>query len=69
MQKEADEANKHSSLLERDNQRFEVQLSDMAHQVRLNGGGCICTNHYKWVDIITGGKVKPVSLKPSSGWL
>ncbi|XP_053098080.1 translocated promoter region b, nuclear basket protein isoform X1 [Pangasianodon hypophthalmus] len=34
-QKEADEANKHSSLLERDNQRFEVQLSDMAHQVRV----------------------------------
>ncbi|XP_060773336.1 translocated promoter region b, nuclear basket protein isoform X2 [Neoarius graeffei] len=35
LQKEADEANKHSSLLERDNQRFEVQLSDMAHQVRV----------------------------------
>lgn len=37
LQKEADEANKHSSVLQRDNQRFEVQLSDMAHQVRLLG--------------------------------
>ncbi|KAI5627611.1 nucleoprotein TPR [Silurus asotus] len=35
LQKEADEANKHSSMLERDNQRFEVQLSDMARQVRV----------------------------------
>ncbi|XP_053469607.1 translocated promoter region b, nuclear basket protein isoform X1 [Ictalurus furcatus] len=35
LQKEADEANKHASKLERDNQRFEVQLRDMAHQVRV----------------------------------
>lgn len=35
LQKEADEAKKHASVLERGNQRFEVQLSDMAHQVRL----------------------------------
>ncbi|KAM9444499.1 translocated promoter region b, nuclear basket protein isoform 3-T3 [Clarias gariepinus] len=35
LQKEADEANKHSSVLQRDNQRFEVQLSDMAHQIRV----------------------------------
>ncbi|XP_058234959.1 translocated promoter region b, nuclear basket protein isoform X2 [Hemibagrus wyckioides] len=35
LQKEADEAKKHSSVLERDNQRFEVQLRDMAHQVRV----------------------------------
>ncbi|XP_051511668.1 nucleoprotein TPR-like isoform X2 [Myxocyprinus asiaticus] len=35
LQKEADEANKHSSVLERDNQRFEVQLADMSQQVRV----------------------------------
>ncbi|TSW21800.1 Nucleoprotein TPR [Bagarius yarrelli] len=35
LQKEADEAKKHSSMLKRDNQRFGVQLSDMAHQVRV----------------------------------
>ncbi|KAF4082461.1 hypothetical protein AMELA_G00151390 [Ameiurus melas] len=35
LQKEADEANKHASRLERDNQRFEVQLRDLAHQVRV----------------------------------
>ncbi|KAI3368578.1 hypothetical protein L3Q82_025589, partial [Scortum barcoo] len=35
LQKEADEANKHSSVLERDNQRFELQLGDMAQQVRV----------------------------------
>lgn len=35
LQREADEANKHSSLLKRDNQRFEVQRSDMAHQVHI----------------------------------
>ncbi|XP_051951674.1 nucleoprotein TPR-like isoform X2 [Xyrauchen texanus] len=35
LQKEADEANKRSSVLERDNQRFEVQLADMAQQVRV----------------------------------
>lgn len=35
LQREADEANKHSSLLKRDNQRFEVQRSDMAHQVHM----------------------------------
>ncbi|XP_060934177.1 translocated promoter region b, nuclear basket protein [Limanda limanda] len=35
LQREADEANKHSSVLERDNQRWERQLSDMAQQVRV----------------------------------
>ncbi|XP_026200852.1 translocated promoter region b, nuclear basket protein isoform X2 [Anabas testudineus] len=35
LQKETDEANKRSSVLERDNQRFELQLSDMAQQVRV----------------------------------
>ncbi|KAI4890931.1 hypothetical protein NFI96_033196 [Prochilodus magdalenae] len=35
LQREADEANKRSSVLERDNQRFEVQLADMAQQVRV----------------------------------
>ncbi|XP_051954824.1 nucleoprotein TPR-like isoform X2 [Xyrauchen texanus] len=35
LQKEADEANKRSSVLERDNQRFEVQLADMSQQVRV----------------------------------
>ncbi|XP_035032393.2 translocated promoter region b, nuclear basket protein isoform X4 [Hippoglossus stenolepis] len=35
LQREADEANKHSSVLERDNQRCELQLSDMAQQVRV----------------------------------
>uniref|UniRef100_A0A6Q2XHY6 Nucleoprotein TPR n=1 Tax=Esox lucius TaxID=8010 RepID=A0A6Q2XHY6_ESOLU len=35
LQKEADEANKRSSVLERDNQRSEVQLADMAQQVRV----------------------------------
>ncbi|XP_053501666.1 nucleoprotein TPR-like [Ictalurus furcatus] len=34
-QEEADEANKHASKLERDNQRFEMQLCDMAHQVQV----------------------------------
>ncbi|KAG1963734.1 nucleoprotein TPR [Pimephales promelas] len=34
-QKEADEVNKRASVLERDNQRFEVQLADMAQQVRV----------------------------------
>ena len=33
LQKEADEANKRSSMLERENQRFELQLADTAHQV------------------------------------
>lgn len=33
LQKEADEANKRSSVLERDNQRSELQLGDMAQQV------------------------------------
>jgi len=33
LQKEADEGNKRASVLERDNQRFEVQLADMAQQV------------------------------------
>lgn len=37
MQKEADEGNKRASVLERDNQRFEVQLADMAQQVKSNG--------------------------------
>uniref|UniRef100_A0A3B3BI94 Nucleoprotein TPR n=1 Tax=Oryzias melastigma TaxID=30732 RepID=A0A3B3BI94_ORYME len=35
MQNEADEANKRSSILERDNQRFELQVADMAQQVRV----------------------------------
>ncbi|XP_019730825.1 translocated promoter region b, nuclear basket protein isoform X4 [Hippocampus comes] len=35
LQNEADEANKRSSVLERDNKRFELQLADMAHQVRV----------------------------------
>uniref|UniRef100_A0A671P4J9 Nucleoprotein TPR n=1 Tax=Sinocyclocheilus anshuiensis TaxID=1608454 RepID=A0A671P4J9_9TELE len=35
LQKEADESNKRSSVLERDNQRFEVQLADMSQQVRV----------------------------------
>uniref|UniRef100_A0A669EK80 Nucleoprotein TPR n=1 Tax=Oreochromis niloticus TaxID=8128 RepID=A0A669EK80_ORENI len=35
LQNEADEANKRSSVLERDNQRFELQLADMAQQVRV----------------------------------
>lgn len=37
LQKEADESNKHASVLERDNQRFEVQLADMSQQVRPDG--------------------------------
>uniref|UniRef100_A0A8C3AJ24 Nucleoprotein TPR n=1 Tax=Cyclopterus lumpus TaxID=8103 RepID=A0A8C3AJ24_CYCLU len=35
LQKEADEANKLSSVLERDNQRCELQLGDLAQQVRV----------------------------------
>uniref|UniRef100_A0A8C1EH72 Nucleoprotein TPR n=1 Tax=Cyprinus carpio carpio TaxID=630221 RepID=A0A8C1EH72_CYPCA len=35
LQKEADESNKRASVLERDNQRFEVQLADMSQQVRV----------------------------------
>ncbi|XP_034736261.1 translocated promoter region b, nuclear basket protein isoform X1 [Etheostoma cragini] len=35
LQKEADEANKRSSVLERENQRCELQLGDMAQQVRV----------------------------------
>uniref|UniRef100_A0A3Q3GMK6 Nucleoprotein TPR n=1 Tax=Labrus bergylta TaxID=56723 RepID=A0A3Q3GMK6_9LABR len=35
LQKNADEANKRSSVLERDNQRCELQLADMAQQVRV----------------------------------
>uniref|UniRef100_A0A665W9I2 Nucleoprotein TPR n=1 Tax=Echeneis naucrates TaxID=173247 RepID=A0A665W9I2_ECHNA len=35
LQKETDEANKRSSVLERDNQRCEFQLADMAQQVRV----------------------------------
>ncbi|KAK2835272.1 hypothetical protein Q5P01_015756 [Channa striata] len=35
LQKEADEANKCSTVLQRDNQRFELQLADMAQQVRV----------------------------------
>lgn len=37
LQKEADESNKRASVLERDNQRFEVQLADMSQQVRPDG--------------------------------
>ncbi|MBN3321592.1 TPR protein, partial [Atractosteus spatula] len=35
LQKETDEANKRSSVLERDNQRFELQLTDMSQQIRV----------------------------------
>uniref|UniRef100_A0A3P9HHM3 Nucleoprotein TPR n=1 Tax=Oryzias latipes TaxID=8090 RepID=A0A3P9HHM3_ORYLA len=35
LQNEADESNKRSSILERDNQRFELQVADMAQQVRV----------------------------------
>ncbi|XP_075944416.1 translocated promoter region b, nuclear basket protein isoform X3 [Anarhichas minor] len=35
LQKEADEANKRSTVLERDNQRCDLQLGDMAQQVRV----------------------------------
>ncbi|XP_036378661.1 translocated promoter region b, nuclear basket protein isoform X2 [Megalops cyprinoides] len=35
LQKETDEANQRSSVLERDNQRFELQLADMSQQVRV----------------------------------
>uniref|UniRef100_A0A673VLS5 Nucleoprotein TPR n=1 Tax=Salmo trutta TaxID=8032 RepID=A0A673VLS5_SALTR len=35
LQKVTDEANKHSSVLERDNHRSEVQLADMAQQIRV----------------------------------
>ncbi|KAJ0065485.1 hypothetical protein NL108_012443 [Boleophthalmus pectinirostris] len=35
LQKEADEANKRASVLERESQRSEMQLSDMAQQVRV----------------------------------
>ncbi|XP_014835812.1 PREDICTED: nucleoprotein TPR-like, partial [Poecilia mexicana] len=35
LQNEADEANKQSTLLERDNQRYELQVADMAQQVRV----------------------------------
>ncbi|XP_054904526.1 translocated promoter region b, nuclear basket protein isoform X2 [Poeciliopsis prolifica] len=35
LQNEADEANKRSTLLERDNERYELQVADMAQQVRV----------------------------------
>ncbi|XP_029003449.1 translocated promoter region b, nuclear basket protein isoform X2 [Betta splendens] len=35
LQREADEASKHSSVLERENQRFELQLTDLSQQVRV----------------------------------
>ncbi|XP_061097242.1 nucleoprotein TPR [Conger conger] len=35
LQKEADEANKRSSVLERENQKFELQLSDQSQQIRV----------------------------------
>ncbi|XP_048832037.1 translocated promoter region b, nuclear basket protein isoform X4 [Brienomyrus brachyistius] len=35
LQKERDEASKHSSVLERDNQRVELQLTDLSQQVRV----------------------------------
>ncbi|XP_061634910.1 translocated promoter region b, nuclear basket protein isoform X1 [Phyllopteryx taeniolatus] len=35
LQNDADEANKRSSIVERDNKRFELQLADMAQQVRV----------------------------------
>lgn len=34
LQKERDEASKHSSVLERDNRRLELQLADLSQQVR-----------------------------------
>lgn len=33
MQEDTDKANKHSSVLERDNQRMEVQIKDLSQQV------------------------------------
>lgn len=33
MQEDADKANKHSSLLERENQRLEIQVKDLSQQV------------------------------------
>ncbi|KAG7457192.1 hypothetical protein MATL_G00243860 [Megalops atlanticus] len=35
LQKEADEANKRASVLERDNQKFELQLADQSQQIRV----------------------------------
>ncbi|XP_061093863.1 translocated promoter region b, nuclear basket protein isoform X2 [Conger conger] len=35
LQKEADEANQRASVLDRDNQRFELQLGDLSQQVRV----------------------------------
>lgn len=35
LQEETDKANKHSSVLERDNQRMEVQIKDLSQQVRV----------------------------------
>uniref|UniRef100_A0A8C9V0G5 Nucleoprotein TPR n=1 Tax=Scleropages formosus TaxID=113540 RepID=A0A8C9V0G5_SCLFO len=35
LQKEKDEANKRSSVLERDNQRYELQVTDMSQQIRV----------------------------------
>lgn len=35
MQEDTDKANKHSSVLERDNQRMEIQIKDLSQQVRI----------------------------------
>ncbi|CAO2637178.1 Nucleoprotein TPR [Lemmus lemmus] len=35
LQEETDKANKHSSVLERDNQRMEVQIKDLSQQIRV----------------------------------
>lgn len=34
LQEDTDKANKHSSVLERDNQRMEIQIKDLSQQVR-----------------------------------
>lgn len=35
LQEDTDKANKHSSVLERDNQRMEIQIKDLSQQVRI----------------------------------
>uniref|UniRef100_A0A8C6XWH0 Nucleoprotein TPR n=1 Tax=Naja naja TaxID=35670 RepID=A0A8C6XWH0_NAJNA len=35
LQEEADKANKHSSVFERENQRFEIQVKDLSQQIRV----------------------------------
>lgn len=36
MQEDTDKANKHASVLERENQRLEIQVKDLSQQVRTN---------------------------------